>query len=329
VVVSLLVAFSALAYYISIELFILVLVKFRRHGGLYFWSIIVTIVGIVLQTSGYILIKFENTCPVVVVLLITEVGWVANVTGLSLVLYSRLHLVIKDRRILKGVLIMIIVDGVICHGSVLILEFGSISKYRQAFYEAAKIAERMQQTVFATQESFLAILYIFYTCRFFDSGHTSRTRNLVIALVAMQVLVVAMDILLTTLFFTNKNTLKCMLHPLFYALKVRLEFVVLNMLRGICRGGIADNRLPFAQFGSNAIAPDDKGDGLSLSRTPSGDGVRLVTRSWNWADEGGPGTGAGEAEGAEGRVRQRQESEQTMVEDWEGHFTGGPSWKPV
>ena len=40
-------------------------------------------------------------------------GWVMMVTGQSVVLYSRLHLVMQNQKVLKAVLMMIIVDGVL------------------------------------------------------------------------------------------------------------------------------------------------------------------------------------------------------------------------
>jgi hypothetical protein len=125
-----------------IELLVLVYVTFKRHSGIYFWSIIVTTFGLILQTTGYILKEFENSCPPVLVTIICKLGWVSNVSGFSIVLWSRLHLVVNDSRVLRGVLIMIIINGIACHTPIVVFEFGLMSKYRSTFYHPMEIMVR-------------------------------------------------------------------------------------------------------------------------------------------------------------------------------------------
>jgi hypothetical protein len=47
-------AFTAIAWYNSIELLILVFVIFRRYSGLYFWSLIVNAISIVPYATGMV-----------------------------------------------------------------------------------------------------------------------------------------------------------------------------------------------------------------------------------------------------------------------------------
>ena len=47
-------AFTAIAWYNSIELLILVFVIFRRYSGLYFWGLIVNAISIVPYATGMI-----------------------------------------------------------------------------------------------------------------------------------------------------------------------------------------------------------------------------------------------------------------------------------
>lgn len=49
-------------------------------------------------------------------------GWYCMVTGQSLVLYSRLHLVVRRR--LRWVLGMIILNAIVLHGGTTVLVFG-------------------------------------------------------------------------------------------------------------------------------------------------------------------------------------------------------------
>ena len=191
-----------------IELFVLVYVTFKRHSGLYFWSIIITTMGLVLQTTGYILKEFKNDCPAVLVTIICKTGWVANVTGFSLVLWSRLHLVVRNPRVLRLVLIMIIVDGILLHTPVVVFEFGLISHHHSAYVRPMEIMERIQQTIFTCQETIISGLYIYHTARFLNSGYASHTRKVIGLLVTVQTLVILLDAGLTTFDYMNMFTLK-------------------------------------------------------------------------------------------------------------------------
>lgn len=123
-------SFCAVAYWMSLELLVLVYVTFKRHSGVYFWSIVITNLGIILQTTGYILKSFENPASDILTTIICKVGWVSNVTGFAIVLWSRLHLVVNNERLLKVVLWVIIVNGVICHTPIVVCEFGLTSANR-------------------------------------------------------------------------------------------------------------------------------------------------------------------------------------------------------
>jgi hypothetical protein len=52
------------------------------------------------------------------------IGWYAMVTGQSLVLFSRLHLVVRDRRKVRWVLYMIIIDVFLFHFPTTVMTFG-------------------------------------------------------------------------------------------------------------------------------------------------------------------------------------------------------------
>ncbi|KAK0702353.1 hypothetical protein B0H67DRAFT_650389 [Lasiosphaeris hirsuta] len=236
--VGLIAAFCGVAFWTSIELLVLVYVTFRRRTGLYFWSIIITTIGIILQTMGYLLKIFENACPVVFVTIICKVGWVSNVTGFSVVLWSRLHLVVRDPRILRVILIMIIANAVVLHSPIVVFEFGLMSEHRDKFIYPMEVMERIQQTIFTSQETVISGLYIYHTARFLSVGFTSRTRKVVALLIAVQIIAISFDAALTAFDFMNMFTLKCTLHPFVYSVKLKLEFVVLNQLLSIVKRGL-------------------------------------------------------------------------------------------
>ncbi|KAH6869391.1 hypothetical protein B0T10DRAFT_568917 [Thelonectria olida] len=71
--------------------------------------------GIFLHTISYLMWNFGVLKNAVAWITIAVIGWVPMVTGQSLVLYSRLHLIVYDERILRLVLAMIISDVFIGH----------------------------------------------------------------------------------------------------------------------------------------------------------------------------------------------------------------------
>jgi len=270
----------------SLELLVLVYVTFKRRKGIYFWSIIITNIGIILQTTGYILKEFENTCPVVLVTIICKVGWVANVTGFSVVLWSRLHLVVYNPRILRLVLLMIVINAICLHTPIVIFEFGLISRIRDQVLHPMEVMERVQQTIFTCQETIISCLYIYHTAKFLDVGIASHTRKVVALLMAVQILVISLDAGLTTFDYTNMFTLKCTVHPFVYSVKLKLEFIVLNQLLNIVKNGlgpgIRNRDLNFPTFVGPSGAPGSvipPRDGNQHLKSPANQSVDFITRA--------------------------------------------------
>jgi hypothetical protein len=234
VVYCLLAAFAALGYYISVELLVQVFTFFKSYRNLYFWSIVVSTVALLIQNTGFILLRLENSWPPLFVFAISKIGWAVNVTAFSLVLWSRLHLVVTCPRLLKGVLVMIIVTAILSLSSSIIFEIGlSHSKYRETFYSSIAIIERIQQVMFTLQEAIIPTLYVYYTARFWRSGYSHHTHRIVSLLACVQVFSVTLDLLLVVTVFMNMLILRCALHAILYAIKLKLEFLVLNQLRSL------------------------------------------------------------------------------------------------
>jgi hypothetical protein len=106
----------ALAIYNALELLLLIFTTFRRFRGLYFWSLLVASFGVLPYTFGFMIEYFKLTAQLAG-LIITCVGWPMMVTGQSLVLYSRLHVVLGkgNWKILRAVKWMIIINGIVFH----------------------------------------------------------------------------------------------------------------------------------------------------------------------------------------------------------------------
>jgi hypothetical protein len=117
-------AFTAVAWYNVVELNVMIWMTFRRHSGLYFYSLLASSWGILIYALAFLMKFFQVWTNNYVSVALITVGWYAMVTGQSLVLYSRLHLVVRDRSKIRWVLYMIIIDFFLFHIPTTVLTFG-------------------------------------------------------------------------------------------------------------------------------------------------------------------------------------------------------------
>ncbi|KAF2092882.1 hypothetical protein NA57DRAFT_18145, partial [Rhizodiscina lignyota] len=240
---SIIAAFTAVAVWSSIPLTTRLLFTFKKYQGLYFWSILVTTWGLSIRVIGF-MVKFTvPACPWILSTILAEAGWVAMVTGFSLVMYSRLNLIIGSRRILHLVLAMIIIDGVTLHSILIVLQFGLASQpvhdpsKRAPWLAAINPMERVQVCWFTVQE---LIIGLFYMKSAYDHLKdrmlpSNRARNVMVLLLVVQFIVLALDIIIIVVDCSGYFTLKAIIHSFVYAIKLDMEFVVLNQLVDISR----------------------------------------------------------------------------------------------
>lgn len=162
-------AFISLAFYNVLELSIFIYTTFKRRTGLYFWSMVIATWGIALNGAGY-LVKFmrpdESAAVRVFSTVLILVGWCMMITGHSVVLFSRLHLLVSDPFKIRLVLTMIVVDAIICHPPTSAL-FGLVQSNNPQPYAAAySVYEKFQLLVFFIQELIISIIYIMESAKF-------------------------------------------------------------------------------------------------------------------------------------------------------------------
>ena len=154
------------------------------------------------------------------------------VTGQSLVLYSRLHLVLLNRRLLHFVLTMIIFDAVVLSMPQIIASYGAVYVCHLHFQTFFDKWEKVQLTGFFVQEVLISSVFIVQTTRLMRLYPTQSTRrtNIMYQLLAINFIIIVMDISLLTLefkgFFITQTVLKCF----FYTVKLKLELAVLSRL---------------------------------------------------------------------------------------------------
>lgn len=285
----------------TVELTVWVFYTFRKYSGLYFWSVLVTTWGVTLHAIGFILKFCVPKCNWILSTVLAEIGWVGMVTGFSVVLYSRLHLVVRNQRILRLVLAMIITDAFLFHVPTIVFQFGVSNKSTHKKYLPYMAPmERVQVLGFSLQEIIISAIYIYATLKMLQGSFNKKIRNTIAFLVLIQVVVILADVVVISLDYAEYFTLKAVLHSFVYAFKLQLEFVILNEFREvIAKGGIAPKGL---NEGLNALQVE------SNSPSPPSPPTRLGGKKW-WKS-----TSADEITGEMEQVR-RSRAQRAMDSD--------------
>lgn len=172
-------SFISLALYNVLELNLLIFTTFKKRSGVYFWSMVVATWGVALNAVGYLL-KFlrpeaASTAgleTLYTILVLT--GWCTMITGQSVVLFSRLHLLVYDRFTIRFVLAMIVADALLCHPpTIALFSLVNNSANPEPYTAAYSIFEKTQLFVFFVQEFIISSVYIVESAKFLRS----RTRH--------------------------------------------------------------------------------------------------------------------------------------------------------
>ncbi|MCJ1298315.1 hypothetical protein MMC08_001104 [Hypocenomyce scalaris] len=231
-------AFTAVAWYNVIELNIQVFMTFKRHRGLYFWSLLISSYGCALHALGFVLKFFVLSAPMWLSVTIITIGWYCMVTGQAVVLYSRLHLVVRERAILRGVLTMIIVDAFCFLIPTTVLTYGENVTTEARFVHAFRPMEPIQMTFFCIQEFIISGIYVYSTIRLLRPVYHGRTRSVMLQLIWINLIIIGLDILLLTMEYRDNYELEATLKPMVYSIKLKLEFSVLNQLMTLANSSV-------------------------------------------------------------------------------------------
>ncbi|PKS05193.1 hypothetical protein jhhlp_008561 [Lomentospora prolificans] len=274
--------FLSIALYNVVELNFIIFATFKKRSGLYFWSFVVATWGIAPYCIGFILkaLGFSHLNWVYVTLIVF--GWCATVTGQSVVLYSRLHIVVRNTSLLRGIVYMIIINAIICHIPTAVLVYGANSSNSEPFIKPYSIYEKVQVTIFFLQEVILSSLYIVETFRLvrrhreMGNSDSRHRRLLMLHLILVNIVVVILDITVLALEYAGLYDMQTACKALVYSIKLKVEFSILNKLVEIVRGsgggssydrdrtqGDGVNMGPVKSGGSKGIRSSDRGVGNS------------------------------------------------------------------
>ena len=157
------VSFLTVAWYNVIELTVLIQTFFKRHSGFYYYSLLVATLGIFLHGLGNFFKFYKIINAHTLTTVIAYSGWVMMVTGQSIVLYSRLHLVVQASW-KRYILAMIIINAIVLHVTTGVLTFlTNLSKNPKPWIGPYSVVERVQITLFFIQELILSGIYIWKT----------------------------------------------------------------------------------------------------------------------------------------------------------------------
>ena len=236
-------AFTAVAWYNVAELNTQVFLTFKRRRGLYFWSLIISSYGCVLHALGFLMKFFLTDLNFLSVTIIT-LGWYPMVTGQAVVLYSRLHLVVREQRILTGILTMIIVDAFIFHIPTTILTYLSNTKAppNQTILDAFNVYEKLQMTAFCIQEFIISGVYVWATISLLRPVYHGRTRKVMTQLIWINLIIIVMDFVLLAMEYSNIYEIEATLKSAVYSIKLKLEFAVLNQLMSLANSSVNNHQ---------------------------------------------------------------------------------------
>lgn len=228
--------FLGLSMYNVVELLILIFGTFTKFRGLYFWSLVISSLGIIPYSLGFIFKYFSILTGggKWFSIFLLSIGWYPMVTGQAIVLWSRLHLIVTGEtgdKILLYTKWMIIINAIVLHIPTTVLTCGSNSDTStEVFVRGYNVMEKIQMCGFFLQEIILSSIYILETIRILRSSVKSNTHRLMYQLMAINILIIIMDLALLGLECASLYILETTTKPVFYSIKLKLEFAILGKL---------------------------------------------------------------------------------------------------
>ncbi|KAJ5899011.1 hypothetical protein N7495_003755 [Penicillium taxi] len=246
----------AISWYNSLELIVLCFATFKRYGGLYFWCLLISSISIIPFGLGYLLIIYDIYDSYFSVAM-ELIAWVGMVTGQSLVLWSRLHLVCQSRSVLHWTLAMIILDTFLFHTTGSVLELGSHSDKSYLFDSGFNIFERIQLVGFSIQETVLSLIYSWEAVRLLNLRPRGHYRSTLIQLLVVNLGMIFMDAAVIGVQYSGYFDIHVTLKAMVYSVKLKLEYAILGKL------------VVFTENGGDSSTPTDLTDFVDLTYHPS------------------------------------------------------------
>lgn len=232
--------FFAISIYNVIEINVHIFFRFRKRTGLYFWSLIFASWGIVLHSVGFLLQFFQICRDAYANIVIITCGGVPMVIGQAVVLYSRLHLVVEDKRNIRWVLVMIVSSFFVFTVPPTVLNFGSNSPHPGPYLRPFEIYEKIMLFGFAAQEITISGIYLWETrkmLRLITPTKRETSRRVMKHLIYVNILVILLDLSIIGAELGGAHVIQTTYKSAVYSVKLKLEFPILNQLRTLVKRG--------------------------------------------------------------------------------------------
>jgi hypothetical protein len=134
---------------------------------------------------------------------------------------------------------MIIADVFILHLPTMVAHIGVVTKIHRSWVSWYPAMEKVQIVGFTVQETIISGIYIYMARKMVKESYNDHTKRCIGLLILVQVTCILLNMPFIVLVYTDIFLLKATLTSFAYAIKLKLEFLVLNQLIGIVRHGIA------------------------------------------------------------------------------------------
>ena len=163
------------------------------------------------------------------------IGWVIMIPSQSVVLWSRLHLITHNKKLLRALLFLIIADSVVFIIPTCVFNWGALLQREQPYLRGYTIIEKIQMCVFSAQEILISGVYLFEVYKVMGNVRDKRSRGMVRQLTLMNVLIISLDIIMLSVEFCNWFMIQVTLKGLVYSVKLKVEFAVLSKIINLVR----------------------------------------------------------------------------------------------
>ncbi|KAI9764119.1 MAG: hypothetical protein M1840_008679 [Geoglossum simile] len=255
-------AFTGISWYNVLELNVVIWLTFKRRRGLYFYSLLAASWGIVFHQLGYLMRFFEIWRNHYLTETVVNLGWYCMVTGQSFVLYSRLHLVVRDHRKLQWILYMIVINFFILHVPNSTLDFLCVYD-AERFVPGFNIMEKIQVTGFFLQEAIISGLYIFETRRLLKPAGTfqkEKIRRVMCHLIYINIFIIVLDLIVLITEYAGLFDIQVTFKGAVYSVKLRIEFAILNELMKLANGSVRSKSMDWLSSYGNETNPTRGGE---------------------------------------------------------------------
>ena len=236
-------AFVGMTFLLVLETNIEILRLFKRRTGLYYWAISIGSWTCAVNALGLILKNLtpgsRSAWPFYTFLV--SVGWAMYTVAQLTILYSRLHLVSESRRLQRAVLLMIVIVSpviIIADWVVVWPAYNPNRRLTSEWSPRLAIVERFAQLGFTTVEVAISGIYMYCLTHLLRDKSSVRQRRVMLDLIYVLVVAISLDIINVVLVFLNRIGLSHPIQTFSYALKLRLEFLVLNQLMAVAARGL-------------------------------------------------------------------------------------------